>query len=156
MTINVYFFGGKYMYYTGNSGFLNCMMTKFMFLKSNLLEEIIIIILLWVLEMLVCLLTEDSCSWMSPFSRFRAWISSSSCWRVISLSSRVWFKPAQIESPTISWKSNNIPQYACTKIKDRSPIDVLSFEEICVHVPICSGVFHYRDPDRTDQIMIIN
>lgn len=33
---------------------------------------------------------------------------------------------------------------------------MLSFEEICVHVPICSGVFHYRDPDRTDQIMIIN
>ena len=38
-------------------------------------------------------LTEESCSWTSPFSRFSAMISSSSCWRVISLSSRVWFRP---------------------------------------------------------------
>lgn len=41
------------MYYTSNSGFLNCVMTKFMFLMLDLLEEIIIIILQWVLKMLV-------------------------------------------------------------------------------------------------------
>lgn len=35
-----YFFVGKYMYNTGNSGFLNCVMTKFMFLMSNLYHNI--------------------------------------------------------------------------------------------------------------------
>lgn len=47
-----------------------------------------------------------------------------------------------------------ISQYACTKIKDRSPTDGQSLEEM--HLLICNGVFYYRDPGRTDQIIIIN
>ena len=37
--------------------------------------------------------TMDSWAVTSCFSRFSDWISSSSCWRVSSDSSRVWFRP---------------------------------------------------------------
>lgn len=41
--------------------------------------------------------TALSCSVTSAFSLFRTCISSSSCCLVISLSSRVWFKPDQVQ-----------------------------------------------------------
>ena len=57
---------------------------------------VVMCVVIFVVVMCVVILvglTEESCSWTSPFSRFSAMISSSSCWRVISLSSRVWFRP---------------------------------------------------------------